>query len=237
MLAKLNKGEKYNMKKFIVIIICLFVLTGCSATAEMTIDENNKVSEKIYLFEDKKYFDESGMSLQDYVDFNLDFYGKKKFSNYDLSKYFEGNNLVALLSRKSDNLCLSIKYSGFSDFFETLDCKEEKNYFELKGKMVKSCVGECYEGFTYDNIKIVVNLPQKAIKNNADEASETKYIWNFDGQTDKDVYLKIKKITTKKSLNSFTNKALIIALGIGVLIIVLAVIVLHNRYEKNKLEY
>lgn len=236
------------MKKYLIILICLIMLTGCSTTAELTISGDDKVSEKIYVSEEKSKVDDSGMSLSEYVDSTLDYFDKSKFSSYNISNYTQGNKAVALFSKESRDLCSSINTSVFKDFFEAIECNETNKYYEFTGKINESCdEEECYESIIYDNIKITINLSEKAIKSNADSIVDTKYTWNIDGKNNKDIYLKIKKnrvdnkTSTENNIRNRivnNNKNMIIILLVGsILIILLAAIVLYDKYKKNKIDY
>ena len=56
------------MKKIMLIVIGLFVLCGCSANATINIDENENVSENIYLYVTNDVIELNDMTKEEFID-------------------------------------------------------------------------------------------------------------------------------------------------------------------------
>lgn len=241
-----------KIKYICIFILIIFLLSGCTANAEITIDEDNKVKESILITDLDYTKDELKNEIQ-----NININGIKNYTYevFDGKVSFE-RSYKSVCDYVNDNIL------GYN-FFSSMECNDTKKSYEIlaeplnhepNGKLEENN-DMCEEGsdvcssegmqeslpsvFEY-NIK--VNLQSKALSNNADEIEGNTYIWHFNSYTtsSKNLSLKIKKSVVRNLINNSSSKA---AINMFLVIIIIAIIVgvlsyiLYNKYKKNKLDY
>lgn len=229
------------MKKFILALFSLIILSGCSANISLNIDDKNNVTEKAYLFEKNDIVQDSGMTKEEFLNSSYEILGSDSFMNYVHLKKYNNEDFGMEFSKETKGVCNAFKTSAFSDFFDKLDCFEKKNYYEIKAKsnyMIYSINEE--ELPTINNITIEVQLPESAISSDADIVEGNKYIWKYTKDNVATFNLKIKKYKTD-SINIIkvetSNINIWIVLGVVLIIILVVSGILFIKYRKNKLQY
>lgn len=228
------------MKKKLILLIILFIVTGCSSTTEIEISKSGVVKEKINLKEHIKNIEETGQSAQQYIDGTLDvFKGNLKLDNYKYSTFLEDNYMKAKIYNKYENLCDYIKNGQSSNFvFSDISCVKTDDYYELNGiSDYFICDDDCYEYPEIYDLKLTIILPEKALLNNADEVNGTNYTWNFsvNDSKPKQISLKLKRYRIYEMVRNKIYPKLIFIIPITLCIIV-GFILIHN-YKKNKFDY
>ena len=248
------------MKKIIFVIIVILILSGCSANASITIDENNNVKEDIYVYVPNSVIEMNQLTKDEFLDEELSYNTNSRLSSYNQERVYDENESGIKFTKNSIDICNSLKSSAFIDFFNEFNCKEEEDFYEINAKSNFICYetndseyeSEC-NGLKSVNLSITLN--QEVLSNNADSINQNTYIWNFNGIKD-ELMLKIKNdnkskttsvsnVTTKDSdtttpseqTNSFDKKIIILSFVLAGLIIVLIAIMLYQKHEKNKIEY
>ena len=239
------------MKKKILFILVLVILSGCSVNANININYDYTVDEKINIaFSNLAAVNYD--SPKEYAKSYLDYYNPtinlKKYS-YEVKEGNENSNVI--FSKSTDSICDSINYSLFSQYlYDDIKCLEDEYYIEIKssGEQLISQV-QSKKVFNVEELVLNVELPVEAEENNADIVSENVYTWKYDQDTSvkKDIYLKINKsnlksnketIEKQKETKEMTEKIFLV-LSIFTIIAILLIIILsfYKKYKNNKLEY
>lgn len=231
----------FNMKKNIMIIICLFLFTGCDVTYNITIDD--KIEELTNF-----YFEESDYSYDtyyaDYGDDNI-----SNFSNIDeftQSIYnedylaFDGDfNNQELYNVQKINDGISLNYSYKYDNFDKSSifnyCGDIVEY-QTGNDTVSISVNDFYNCFmseydpALDDLTINIKTNLKVLENNADSVNGNVYTWNInkDNSSVKRVYIKVKKGSDYFSM--FIDIGIVIGF---VIVIVLLVFLVKKKIAKN----
>lgn len=214
------------MKKGILILICLLFLTGCDATYELTIN-NDEVKEKIKIIEtNTQIFDvvnDSGWTLRQQFD---SFLNDDEFSNetYSIKSLNKKNQLgIQLKSKRTENLLSSI----------VLNQCYNNPVVELNGDIVTIKTGSNFECFDYyqnlNTIQVKFKTNHKVISTNCDEKKGNYYIWNITKNSNKNI-----EISYYDSIVYDIYRPLYITIGVIVLGIVL--IAIYFLISKNKKE-
>lgn len=205
------------MKKKLVLISALFLLTGCSATYEIEIYDDTinekiditdstsssaiEVKEKIYnIFETKVGgVDELARNFQPYSDKKNNYYSIRENSTFKIEDY---KNEVANIT----DCCRSIELSDDGDYivFRTL------GYFKWF---------EQYEDL--DELTIRIKSNHKLVETNADEIHRYSYTWiiNKDNYKEKIPYIKLYSDKYVFNYNNeFVKKVLPIVVITGIIL-------------------
>lgn len=239
-----------SIKRIIFIIIILVFVTGCTGNANVVVNYDGSVNEKVDINEINGNIIYGNFSVSESLDLFIKKYSKAlKVSKYSTSKYNNKYDSGIILEKNYNNICEFANNTIFSQYlYKTIKCEEDDLYYELYN--VGDVFQNNYEDYKEmpDDRKFSITLPIQAEEQNADEINGTTYIWKYDKNTkDKDFYLKISKSALKKNEEDYlkaqerkqTMKKLIILGVIVCVIIIIGVIgiVLYKKYKKNKLDY
>lgn len=234
----------------ILIIMILFLFTGCTGKSNVIVKDDGTVIENIEINEENNRILYGNYDVND----SLDLYLKKyltalKVSKYSFNKY-SGKNISGIkIEKKYDNICDYANKTIFSQYlYKTIKCSENDIYYELynEGAVVQNEFDDYKE--MPDVRTLYIKLPVSATEQNADEVDGNTYIWKYDENTkDKNFYLKISKSALEESKKNYIknqeikkNRSKIINIGIivGVILLIACVIfVFYKKYKKNNFDY
>ena len=235
-----------NKKNIIIVLIIVFILTGCTAKANINVNYNGSVDEEVHVLSNNNYFpSDIKRSVENYLNEYKDILDFKKYKyEYEKGKKISG----AKVYKTYDNICDYFGNSAFNQYaYKYMECTEDEDYYIIKNAtdFITYC-SNCGEWPSIEKIEYKLKLKFPATENNADSVKNNTYIWKYDKDTNskKSFYLK----TSKKLINetqqqyindkkeSKRNKIILLVLIITVLIIVGGVFLL-KKYKKNKLDY
>lgn len=177
------------MKKIIFMILILFLLTGCEATYNITLDSNNFI-ENLQINNNKILFDNTNEPYKLMLDNALngalatDFREEKPESNfkeegikyYDINKT-ETNNTLGI-SYKNEFSLLEYKYSTI------VESNIEKFNYTYNKEKITINISEPINVFIMypelDNLTIKFRTNHEVINNNADEILNDTYYYHLD---------------------------------------------------------
>lgn len=236
------------MKKVIICIIFLIILSGCTIKDNVIVNYNGSVKEEVHVLQKN---DIIGNNLKSMVDNKisqnklvLDY--KKYNYNYEKGSELSG----AVIYKNYDNICSYFENSAFNQYvYKYMDCNLNNGYYEIKNdtEYIPYCP-ECSDWPALEKITYKISLPIPAEEQNADEINGNTYTWNYDKDTtNKNFYLKISKskledyksnyIKNKKQKEN-NKKYIIIGIGIAVLFVILiGSIALYIRHKRNSIDY
>ena len=239
------------MKKRILMLLLIVLLTGCTTKSEVKVDYDGNVNEKVTVLTNTVAFKNDRYSIKQMIESVLSNYSKAlEFRGYK-SKTIEGKKESgAFFTNDYKDICSYFQNTGFNQYvYQHISCKEDDKYIIIKNdtKYIPYCEN-CSNWPSLNKIRLEFTLPVKALENNADSIKNKTYIWNYDeSTTNKDFYLKISKNDlnknkirvehqnrNKKIKNTFLT-ILTIILVLGCLSIVS--LILYKKYKNNRLEY
>lgn len=229
------------MKKNILVLFVLILLSGCTSTSNVIVSEEGKVTEEVILSENKSNFP-SDSYVKNMIDNYLQLY-EEDMEGYNYEDISDKNYLKVRLSKKFDNICSYFNDSSFvKKALSNVSCKKVNNTYEIKADVNSlSCEGDCLEGPLVDNIDFFLKLPNSAILENADEVENNTYAWHISGNDLNNINLIINNPNIEKVHNKQeSNKNIYIIIGVIIFIIILIllfIIYLVKKYKKNRFEY
>lgn len=232
------------MKKKVLFIICMFLLTGCDAVYNLEID-NFKVNESTNI-----YFNESDYNHESYVIFSDD----KRVSNIDElidnsinedylaftgglnDKEYYNKKRLSDDDGKGINLNYSYKYDNYINSSLLNSCGKDVSFINdnktlsLSVEFLPSCF--MAENGTYlNNLTVNIKTNLKVSENNADTIDGNIYSWiiNDDNYYDKNI-----KIVMKKSKNIVSSTDYSILFIVLFLILIIIVFLMLFKFLKKK---
>lgn len=208
------------MKKYLIILLFLVLLTGCDAVYKLEI-RNKDFKEKIIIETDKKkqlnYFKNNQLyAIMD---------GASNFEPYKMSINTWFSNKKLKLKYKYNDLEYE-KATVLSTCFDAYNVIKEENYYLLSTSKGVKCFAEEYKPLL-KNLKIVIQTNHKVIDSNADEYGRDTYTWYVDKNNykRKNIYLKFEQ---NKYIFNYKNEFVIsvvillaMASSIGLIILIL----------------
>lgn len=209
------------MKKIILVILSLFLLSGCDVKYELDYKDNTFYET---LFVNNYYVNNDELFLIDhykndniYSDINDKVITDKRITSKGGNKY----NLEFMASYDEEPYSNSLAISS---------CFEYNKYEENNDTIYIALYGEYYCD-TFDELKVVFNTDKKINYSNAHDESFSKLIWNFEPEDEIEIELEISK-----NENKFPGYVVLILL-IGTVIIGLLSYLIYKFYviyKKNK---
>ena len=168
------------MKKFILLLIMTFLITGCSCNYTLKIDD--KVSEEIEVVVPNSISDTKKNQVDNVLkDLNpiIDDYDHKY--KYNVNKKVESNSTIYNLDTEYDN---------YKDSTLLAQCFEHAVFEENDDYIIINASGKF--GCLYDNdeIKINIKTDKYVSSNNANLVNKNTYTWKIDRSNRDDVSIK-----------------------------------------------
>lgn len=233
------------MKKYIKIfiaILCLYVLTGCSATYKVNVKNKNITDELMIENESltKEQIDAFTKNLIPISVNNACFLDYDNASEYDTKK-LKGVKYYSVTSPNEKTLKFKSKVTPkeYNDMriarylFNNFNVNSYPDMFSIYG----------YDGITafdnypeLDDVNIEIIVDKKVVKHNADKVDGNKYIWNFnrDSKSDKTLYIETNPTKSANSNARFTMLAIVLGIvGIATIAIISIIYIKSTRRKFN----
>ena len=216
------------MKKILLFIVCIFMLTGCDIEYNLTID-NDSFDEKVTLSLLKKdvSFEDMTNYLKNKIPISNDRY-ETRFYEPSIDVHENSYDLVYDYSH------------DFNNFRNTLfvdSCYNDSKITRTDDKItIRSGKGfRCLNpdnGLITDNVKINITTKLEVLDNNADEVNGNTYTWNinFNNVQNKEV-----NITLKRKVQSSQININYILFGIIGCVLLVGGLYLFVRYNSKKI--
>ena len=225
--------------KIFVFFCLIFILTGCSVEYNLTINEDDTISEKVVASENTNRMESStrlkGKQAVNYL-FNM---FKRDNENITISSKETGNITYATATNSLKNLDeYSQKFT--SDVFKTVDIEKKDGIITIVFNQSEKLGGDSSKELIYDDIKVNISIPYKVLENNADVVKGNTYTWNIkkDGKLknikisydDKSKYDSINLKINDKTYN--INYGLLV-IGVIILSILIIIFIVYFKNKKN----
>lgn len=216
--------------KYIVILLSVLLLSGCSIEYQIDLDKKLNVKENI------KLLPTTSEDIEKFKEFNLFVPINKEVDDY--SAFTEKIKDIEYYKSKISNKQIEFEYEFDKDTY--INSSFVNNAYEfisitpVNNALVLSTSKEFLLFDNYDNleeVKITINSKYKLIKSNADEERKHSYTWiiNKENAYGKNIYLKLdtsiedltilEKIENGDYLNIFTISLLLFIIGFIIYII------------------
>ena len=167
--------------KYLILVSLLVILTGCTPTVNITIEDNYKIKEEVSFEYDNIY--EEKTNNQDYLDAYLSYYKNViEAKEYRVDYVINDKTTEVEVYRNSDSFCDTLNASLLTHhLYDSFRCEEtgESIVIESIGNHAISRPQNERE-FNFNRLIINVELPLKAEDSNADKIDGKVYTWEFD---------------------------------------------------------
>lgn len=218
------------MKKLIITLLCLIVLSGCTAELNADIRKDGSVYETIILSQDKSVFSKD-IVVDNIINNYLEIY-KDMLKGYTYEDISTDNYAKLKIQKEYDSVCSYFKESIFiRNSTENLKCEEVDGTYEIFATAnAFKCDENCFEPPLIDDATLNITSSKKIISNNADEVANNKYTWKVSENSSSDINLIIKK----SSNNTYKNIVILTLILVSFMTIVSLLLV--KKYNKNRIE-
>ena len=228
------------MKKILLMILCLIILSGCSANINVDVLKNGNVKETVILTAEKSDFSED-TNFDDVIENYLNTY-KDMLDGYKYNDVSTDNMLSFKFEKEFDDICDYFKSSIFvSNNINNLDCDSSGTRYILNANVNNlECGEDCLEGPLIDKATFELSSTNRVIKNNSDNVIDNKYEWNFEGTHDKTINLVIDKSVSSKINNTIKkNNGSFIAILIllPIMLFIILFVILRKKYKENQIDF
>ena len=225
------------MKKIVIILCLLFLVTGCNVTSNITINKDLSVTEEVKMTGTPEFFAIYGKnSPTTVVNDMLNSLNRKEtlISNGYAYKTIKENNYPVVVATKN--------YSTVKDFtdktifkdqyFTNFETIEKDNLITLKasGFIKYDQIPDQYE---IEKFALNIKVPYVVTDNNADSYDESSntYTWEIPLETlDKEINL-----TFDKNKTYVYNLYIYISVGILILLVIIILAIVMNLKKKSEL--
>lgn len=237
--------------KILIILIFVFIISGCTIKSDVVMDVDGKITEKVSVLNSNDTFNSPAYSKEEVINFAIEEYlPALNFRNYSYETMVGSKESGASFSNEYNNICSYFQDTGFNQYvYKHVDCREDDYFITIKNDSdyIPYC-GDCSDWPSLNNITLKLTLPVNAEENNADEVDGTTYIWKYDENTkDKDFYIKISKVSLEENKrlleeqersSELKNKIITISI-IVIFLLALGIVslVFYKKYKRNKIDY
>lgn len=230
------------MKKVFLLIICLMLLTGCSASIKSEVLNNGRVIETVNITQNISNLYLGDQVPQEYLNETLSVYSDTlDEEGYKYSSSVTNSEIIVTLTKEFSDIC---SYFNNSLFVKTsssnLSCVNKDGNYKIEGDISYFiCGDDCMEPPSIDNATLTIDLNKEPISSNANTVNKNSYTWNFDSSSDTKLELTVKN--NDPILNSMVKSVspitwVIVGLVI-VCIFVLIGFILYKKYKSNRIDY
>lgn len=203
------------MKKILLLIICLFCLTGCTLNYEINfgytmIEEHINATMDGNIYEIASSIDGDGFYLEkEIVEGNIP--SIKGFKDFYTRKIKVKNNSSVV------DLDYIYKYDEYENSYLLTRCFE-KTYVKNTDDYLYVSLGGNFKCFKEDDIQIKVSSMYDVVKHNANKVEDNYYIWDIKLADDENkVEFYISKEITEKENNKVSGWKIVIIILFGII--------------------
>ena len=227
------------MKK-IILIIAIFLLSGCSIEYNLTINEDSSINEEILASEHtnrlESYTKLESTQACEYL------YNMFKREDEDISiDCSEKNSMTNGVARTIHNDIEDYASKFTSDIIKNVEISKNDDEIILTAVQSEKLGGDSSTSYLYDKINVNISVPFKVVENNADKESDNVYTWviekNKKEKTIRIVY-KDKELPNRANITINNNKynlryEYFIIGGIALVILTIIIFVLVKGKKNN----
>lgn len=227
--------------KYLILVSLLVILTGCTPTVNITIEDNYKIKEEVSFEYDNIY--EEKTNNQDYLDAYLSYYKNViEAKEYNVDYEIGDKTTLVKVYRNSDSFCDTLNASLLTHhLYDSFRCEDTSDSIVIEsiGNHAISKPQNERE-FNFNRLIINVELPLKAEDSNADKIDGKVYTWEFDENSlpEKSIKLVLNKTKMEKNKKAADfkeqNKDTVSTIIIVVIIVGAIAAFIYICYKKYK---
>ena len=170
------------MKKVILALLCVIILSGCKAEYNITFDKKMNVDEELFGYENDEFYDSyTNSSYNRVISFilepSLDYFNNNDYSIK--TGDFDGNK-GAKINRSFNNFN---EYKEISKIYKEavndISYNEDNGIVTIKATVHINTDEQNQEKYYVSDLKLNITLPFEVKDSNADSVNKNTYTWNF----------------------------------------------------------
>lgn len=229
--------------KIILLILVIFLFSGCSVKYNLSINEDLSVNESITASEESNSLKtKTGQDPKVAANSLYNLY-KIEGIKYNVSTTSNDTSTITNVSTSFNSLDEYVEYFK-SDIIKEANITKKNSYITLEYKQDVPLTEYASRSLIYDAIEVSIEVPFKVTKHNADRVKGNTYTWDIkkDGEL-KDIKITFNKDETEvsKRLNILgffeINVQYSVLLVVGLVVIILAIIGIVYRNNKKNNEF
>lgn len=222
------------MKKIVILIGALLLVTGCSVKYNIVINEDLSVSEEAKLTGTEKFFDVYYKTTKKHVlEGMIDIYKDQLIENKYQYELIEDKVPYVLVNKKYDSVNEYINNSKlFNNYFDEIKYTENKNIRRIETFGYNENDIDNPDRFVIEELEITITCPYVVKNNNAKDVNKQTNTYYYELNKDNNKILLEYDISKKFNPNADLIKTLIIAV-IVVVITWITVVVLTKKNKNN----
>lgn len=227
--------------KSIIVLIFIFLVSGCSVEYNLIINEDASINEEVIASENTNRL-EANTKLKGEQAFNY-LYNIFKRDNEDIKANYTTKNSITYGTARTIHQDIEDFASKFSsDIFEKVEVLKNEDNITIMIVQKDKIGGDSVVSYIYDDIQINLTIPFKVIEHNADSVLKNTYTWKIkrdeEAKTIKIVY-KDNELPNRANIKINENKYSLryeyfIIGGMGI-IVFLIIVVVFIRSKKNNI--
>lgn len=234
-----------NMFKIFILFIFGIILSGCSSSENITIENTGVTNEEFKIFADNQYYYFQEDPISEYINSQVDPYRSElEQAGYSYDTYTTMDNSGIEIKKIYNNICSYFNNSHFiKRLYGSVICNETENYYEIRSNTSLLYNGNESENYlldNFDNVRFSLETELYIDDQNADEVDKNVYTWTFKrANLDKSFRLKILKHNLSNNIVKPKNssKTSYVVIGIIVLLVLFISYVLYMKHKRRQIDY
>lgn len=218
------------MKK-LILILCLFIFTGCTSQYDITINRNNTIKENFTLDIPNIEIDLNEFnSIDNFINTFEQTLETNEYSNYQKEVKKNPHSVVFYLNAMYNSFDSFQKSPLLSSIFQIDEITVVNDYTVLN--LTSGYYYNMYQNSSQIDGRLTIKLDNEVLETNADKKDEQKGIYQWEHPITKKIYVKYsnRKFINKKSISNYMQYGIIV----GVLCITICVFyIIKRKKEKN----
>lgn len=225
--------------KNVLILLIIFILTGCSVKYTLTINKDLSVNEKVEATEyTNRMLAITGQDEKQSINYLKDMFGRDD-TNINVSSRKEESETIATVTLSHDSLEDFVENFS-SDIAPEATIEEDGDTVTLTIEQTKILTDYGSNSPLYDTVEVVIDVPFEVKYHNADSVQFHKYKWILEKEkANKSIIISFDKENVRDEQKisigniTFSVKYQVIAIVIIGLVILTIVAIVYFKNKKN----
>ena len=224
------------MKKILLLVLFIFLITGCKVEYNLVINNDLSVSESVIMTGTDEFFDSFYKSSRmNVVEMFLDEGRRNDLKNNGYQyNIVEDDTPYVVATKKYNTMEEFVNKTIFKEqYFEDLEIVKEENIVTLKNKDFIPISPDSIERYGIKTTTLKITVPYEVIENNAvsHDSDSNTYTWYINDDTE-EFSLLLSYDTNKKYENPNDTNWLMVLCGLIIIIVLIVSNAILNK--KNK---
>jgi len=222
------------MKKVILALLCVIILSGCKAEYSINFDKKMNIDEELFGYESDEFYESyTNSSYNRVISFilepNLEYFNN---NDYNIKTDSFNGKKGAKINRRFNNFDEYKKISKiYKEAVNDISYNEEDGIVTIKAKVNINTNEQNQEKYYVSDLKLNITLPFEVKDSNADSIDKNTYTWNFNKENNnREIVISFDKNKIKVDYTMY-----IIIGGIALVLAIIAMFFYFKFKNRDKL--